>query len=196
MLNFAAEDLGQLHEIILGCTRCRLAKTRKNVVPGEGSPKASIMLVGEAPGGREDSEGRPFVGSAGKLLNELIGSVGLRRQDVFITSVVKCRPPSNRLPRKDEVASCIPFLSSQVKILQPKVICAMGNLAVRVLVDGALSVTRVHGVPRRKDDVVFFPMYHPAAALYTYRLRQTMMQDFKRLGDFLSLGQPVNTGVG
>jgi len=186
MLSFTVDNIEQLHRKILECSRCRLSKTRKNIVAGEGSAKASVMFVGEAPGAKEDLEGRPFVGAAGQFLNQLLNSINLERQDVFITNIVKCRPPQNRVPRVDEVSTCNPFLEAQVKIIQPKVICPMGSLAGQALLEGDLSIARVHGKPRKKGGVLFFPVYHPAAGLYAYRLRDTMMNDFKRLGELLT----------
>ena len=158
-------------------------------MPGEGSRTAKVMFVGEAPGEQEDNQGRPFVGAAGKLLTELLQSVGLRREEVFITNMVKCRPPNNRPPRKDELAACRGYLDRQLKLVRPRAVCPLGNSAIRALLNSKESVTDLHGMPFEKDGVTYFPMYHPAAALYTFALRKVMEEDFRRLRAVLdSLG--------
>jgi DNA polymerase len=139
------------------------------------------MFVGEAPGEQEDNLGRPFVGAAGKLLTELLQSIGLRREEVFITNTVKCRPPNNRPPRKDELAACRGYLDRQLKLVHPRVVCPLGNSAVRALLNLNESVTELHGISIEKGDITYFPMYHPAAALYTFALRKVMEEDFKKL---------------
>lgn len=144
-----------------------------------------VMFVGEGPGEQEDLQGRPFVGAAGKLLTELLQSINLRREDVFITNVVKCRPPNNRPPRKDESAACRLYLERQIALICPKVICPMGNSAIRGFLDSDESVTALHGIPFEKDSVTYFPMYHPAAALYTFSLKKVMEDDFKKLRGLL-----------
>lgn len=143
------------------------------------------MFVGEAPGEQEDIQGRPFVGSAGKLLTELLASVNLRREDVYITNIAKCRPPNNRPPRKDEAATCRPYLDRQIVSLQPRFICPMGNSAIHALMDSDGSVTEVHGIPFEVGSITYFPMYHPAAVLYTFSLRNIMLEDFKKLSALL-----------
>jgi DNA polymerase len=139
------------------------------------------MFVGEAPGEQEDIQGLPFVGAAGKLLTELLASIGLRREDVYITNVVKCRPPNNRPPRKDESTACRPYLDRQLVLIQPTVVCPMGNSAIHALIDSDQSVAAVHGIPFEVGSITYFPMYHPAAALYTFGLRKVMEEDFKKL---------------
>jgi len=140
------------------------------------------MFVGEAPGQQEDVQGRPFVGDAGKLLTELLESAGFRREEVYITNVVKCRPPNNRPPRKDETETCRPYLERQMRLIRPKVICPMGNSAIQaLLVSEKRSISDLHGTLIETDSLTFFPMYHPAAALYTASLRTVMEQDFKKL---------------
>lgn len=166
---------------MLVCTKCRLSETRKNAVPGEGSKNTRVVFVGEAPGEQEDIHGRPFVGAAGKLLTELLASVGLRREDVYIMNIVKCRPPNNRPPRKDEATACRPYLDRQITLIQPKVICPMGNSAIHAFVDSDESVAGLHGIPFEVGPVTYFPMYHPAAALYTLSLKTIMEEDFKKL---------------
>jgi uracil-DNA glycosylase family 4 len=166
---------------VLVCRLCRLCETRKNAVPGEGTGSARVMIVGEAPGEQEDIQGEPFVGAAGKLLTELLLSINLRREEVYITNIVKCRPPNNRPPRKDEKQACRPYLSRQSALLSPRVICPMGNTAIQTLLDSEKSVTAVHGIPIEVGSVTYFPMYHPAAALYTFSLKKTMEEDFGKL---------------
>ena len=175
------ESLESIANEVSTCEKCRLCETRRNAVPGEGSKHSRIMFVGEAPGEQEDNQGRPFVGAAGKLLTELLELVGLRRDEVFITNIVKCRPPNNRPPRKDESAACRNYLERQVRQLRPRLICPMGNSAIRALLSSEESVSELHGVPFEKDGVTYFPMYHPAAALYTFSLRRVMEEDFKKL---------------
>jgi DNA polymerase len=143
------------------------------------------MFVGEAPGEREDLEGRPFVGAAGKLLTELLNSIGLNRDEVFITNTVKCRPPNNRPPRKDELAACREYLERQLRLVQPRVICPMGNSAIHTLMNTDKSVSELHGIPLEIGGRTFFPMYHPAAALYTFSLRRVLEEDFRKLRTIL-----------
>lgn len=175
------DSLDKISCEVVACRKCRLCETRKNAVAGEGSATAKVMFVGEAPGEQEDVQGRPFVGSAGKLLTELLGSINLRREEVYITNIAKCRPPNNRPPRKDEAGACRPYLARQISLLQPKVICPMGNSAIRALIDSDGSVTEMHGIPFEVGAVTYFPMYHPAAALYTFSLRNVMQEDFRKL---------------
>jgi DNA polymerase len=147
------------------------------------------MFVGEAPGEQEDNQGRPFVGAAGKLLTELLQSIGLRREEVFITNTVKCRPPNNRPPRKDELAACRGYLDRQLMLIRPRAVCPLGNSAIRALLNSNESVTELHGMPLEQDGITYFPMYHPAAALYTFALRKVMEEDFRKLRVMLeSLG--------
>jgi len=175
------ESLESIANEVSTCEKCRLCETRRNAVPGEGSKHSRVMFVGEAPGEQEDNQGRPFVGAAGKLLTELLELVSLRRDEVFITNIVKCRPPNNRPPRKDESAACRNYLERQVRQLRPRLICPMGNSAIRALLNSEESVSELHGVQFEKDGVTYFPMYHPAAALYTFSLRRVMEEDFKKL---------------
>jgi uracil-DNA glycosylase family 4 len=175
------DSIEQISGEVLICRKCRLCETRKKAVPGEGSNSARVVFVGEAPGEQEDLQGRPFVGAAGKLLTELLQSVNLRREDVYITNTVKCRPPNNRPPRKDETASCRPYLDRQLSIISPKVICPMGNSAIHAFLDSSESVSALHGIPFEVQSITYFPMYHPAAALYTFSLRKVMEEDFRKL---------------
>jgi DNA polymerase len=166
---------------VISCTKCRLCETRRNAVPGEGSCSAKVMFIGEAPGEQEDAQGRPFVGAAGKLLTELLQSAGLGRGKVFITNTVKCRPPNNRPPRMDELAACRTYLDRQLELVHPRVVCLLGNSAIRALLNAKESVSELHGAPFEKDGATYFPMFHPAAALYTFALRKVMEEDFRRL---------------
>lgn len=179
------DSIAKVSSEVVVCTKCRLCETRRNAVPGEGLESSRVIFVGEAPGEQEDAQGRPFVGAAGKLLTELLASVGLRREDVYITNIVKCRPPNNRPPRKDEAAACRPYLVRQIGLIAPRVICPMGNSAIHALMDSDKSVTDLHGMPLEIGQVAFFPMYHPAAALYTFQLRKVMEEDFRKLRGLL-----------
>jgi uracil-DNA glycosylase family 4 len=175
------DSLGKVASEVLVCTLCRLYEKRKHAVPGEGTDLTRIMFVGEAPGEQEDVQGKPFVGAAGKLLTELLLSINLRREDVYITNMVKCRPPNNRPPRKDERHACRPYLERQIALIRPRIICPMGNTAIQALLDSEKSVTAIHGVPFEVGPITYFPMYHPAAALYTLSLKKTMEDDFGKL---------------
>jgi DNA polymerase len=148
------------------------------------------MFIGEAPGEQEDAQGRPFVGAAGKLLTELLATIHLNREEVYITNVVKCRPPNNRPPRKDEAAACRPYLERQLALIRPSVVCPMGNSAIHALIETAEGVTGLHGIPLEVGKVTYFPMYHPAAALYTFQLRKVMEEDFRRLRGLLDALPP------
>jgi DNA polymerase len=175
------DSLDKISSEVVSCRKCRLCETRKKAVPGEGSSKARLMFVGEAPGEHEDLQGRPFVGAAGKLLTELLASVDLKREEVYITNLAKCRPPNNRPPRKDEAAACRSYLERQIALIQPSVICPMGNSAIHALIHSDDPVTEVHGIPFEVGGKTYFPMYHPAAALYTFSLREVMLEDFRKL---------------
>ena len=180
------DSLEKIATEVVVCTKCRLCEARKHAVPGEGSKSAEVMFVGEAPGEQEDLQGRPFVGAAGKLLTELLQSINLRRDEVYITNTVKCRPPDNRPPRKDESAACRPYLDRQTDLIGPRVICPMGNSAIRAFLDSDQSVSALHGIPFEIQSATYFPMYHPAAALYTFSLRKVMEEDFKKLRRLLN----------
>ena len=180
-LTESGDSLEKVSSEVLVCTKCRLCETRQHAVPGEGLGSAEVMFVGEAPGEQEDLQGRPFVGAAGKLLTELLQSVNIRREEVYITNTVKCRPPNNRPPRKDESAACGPYLDRQIALIRPAILCPMGNSAIKTFLDSDKSVTTLHGIPFEIKSVTYFPMYHPAAALYTFSLRKVMEEDFKKL---------------
>lgn len=162
-----------------------IAKT-SNPVPGYGSPTAEIVFIGEAPGAQEDKQGIPFVGNAGKLLDELLASINLKREDVYITNVVKFRPPENRDPTPEEKEACMPFLQLELSIIKPKIIVPLGRHALMHFFT-KMSITDAHGKPHTvADGVTIFPIYHPAAALHNPNLRQALFDDFKALGDYLA----------
>ncbi len=170
---------------VAGCTRCRLAQGRTQVVFGTGNPDADLLFVGEAPGFHEDKQGYPFVGAAGKLLDRLLAGIGLTRQDVYIANTLKCRPPGNRDPMPDEIESCEPHLFRQIALIEPRVIATLGNFATKLLSGRQHGITRVHGQPQPAEiggrSVLLYPLYHPAAALYTPAMLKTLEEDFARL---------------
>ncbi|MGH9301657.1 MAG: uracil-DNA glycosylase [Acidimicrobiales bacterium] len=184
------ERLKVVYRQALACVRCPLSQTRNKVVFGAGNANADLMFVGEAPGASEDKVGLPFVGAAGKLLDELLGGIGMVRSDVFIANVLKCRPPGNRDPRPDEIRSCESYLHSQVALIQPKVICTLGNFSTKLLRGDPTGISRLHGRAERLElgswAVTLFPIHHPAAALYTPSLRQTLAADFSALAGLLA----------
>jgi uracil-DNA glycosylase family 4 len=178
--------LQELSASLYNCQRCKLAKLgRSQVVFGVGNPRASIMFVGEAPGFYEDQQGEPFVGAAGKLLNELLQSAGLSRSEIYIANVIKCRPPNNRDPEPDEVETCKPFLMQQIEIIQPTVVCTLGNWATRTLLEKNVGITKVRGQAIRGEKFVIFPLLHPAAALHQGNLREPLEEDFRKLKTYL-----------
>ena len=176
----AVEDvLEEVAAEVRVCTKCDLCKNTKNGVPGEGSPHAEVLFIGEAPGYHEDRQGRPFVGPAGQFLNELLGSVGLDRSTVFITNVVKHRPPENRDPLPDEIAACSDYLTRQIAALNPKVIVTLGRFSMARFFPNA-RISAIHGQAKKIDGRIVVAMYHPAAALHQSSLRQTVEEDFRR----------------
>lgn len=180
-----ATALRALAEQIGVCPKCELSKTRGRAVPGEGNPNADIVFIGEGPGFYEDQQGRPFVGAAGKFLDELLAAIGLNRKDVFICNVIKCRPPGNRDPLPGEIEACTPWLDRQLAIIDPKVVVTLGRFSMTRYFPGQ-AISRIHGQPRRIDGVLVVPMYHPAAALHQGSLRRTIMDDFKKLPGILN----------
>jgi DNA polymerase len=182
-------ELDQYAAQVAGCTRCRLSETRTQVVFGVGNPAADLLFVGEAPGFHEDKQGFPFVGQAGKLLDRLLGGIGLTRADVYVANVLKCRPPGNRDPGQDEIESCEPHLFRQIELIHPQVIATLGNFATKLLSGKQTGITRVHGQEQRTTiggrDVLLYPLYHPAAALYTPAMLTVLEQDFARLPELL-----------
>jgi uracil-DNA glycosylase family 4 len=178
-------ELTVLGDAVAGCTRCRLSQGRTQVVFGSGHPDADLMFVGEAPGFHEDKQGVPFVGQAGKLLEKLLAGIGLAREDVYIANVLKCRPPGNRDPQQDEIEACESHLWKQIELIRPKVVATLGNFATKLLTAQPTGITRVHGQEREVDlggnRVLLYPLYHPAAALYTPRMLEVLAADFARI---------------
>ncbi len=179
------DELEALHQEVRQCTKCPLSQGRTLAVPGEGPRNAQVMFVGEAPGFHEDRQGRPFVGAAGAFLNELLASIGLKREDVYITNIIKCRPPGNRDPYMDEIEACSPYLDRQVALIHPRVIVTLGRYSLAHWLPNA-KISQVHGKPMRVGNLVIFPMYHPAAALHQPALKRTVEEDFRKLGAFLT----------
>ena len=172
--------LTSLNEEISACPDCDLCRTRSHAVPGEGPEDAEIIFVGEAPGFYEDQQARPFVGAAGRFLEELLASIGRRRDQVFIANVIKCRPPENRDPLPKEIEACRQWLSRQIELIKPKVIATLGRYSL-VWFFPDESIGRVHGQTRYRDGICFLPMYHPAAALHAASMRRTIEEDFRKL---------------
>ena len=182
-----SEALLALHTEVRECRLCALHRARIKAVPGAGDPRAEIMIVGEAPGQKEDQQGLPFVGAAGQLLNQLLGSIGLNRDEVYITNIVKCRPPGNRDPLPEEVASCSAYLDRQVELIRPAVILLLGRHAVQRLLPGAAGISRIHGQLVERGDRAYVPLYHPAAALYNGFLVDTLKADFTRVRGYIDM---------
>ncbi|MGC9100935.1 MAG: uracil-DNA glycosylase family protein [Caldisericum sp.] len=173
--------LREIENDIRHCTRCDLHKTKTHYVPGVGPANAKIMFVGEGPGRDEDIQGLPFVGAAGKLLTQLLSTIGIDRSQVFIGNIVKCRPPNNRVPTVEEVEACIPYLYAQISVIEPEIIVTLGNTPLNALVSPALKVSSVHGRVFEKDGLKFFVTFHPAAALYHGEYKELLMEDFMKL---------------
>lgn len=172
--------LSQLAAQMRACEGCPLAQTRRHAVPGEGPHDAAFLLIGEGPGFHEDQQGRPFVGASGKLLEKLLASIGLHRVDVFITNVVKCRPPDNRDPQPDEISACASYLDQQIAAIQPRVIITLGRFSMARYFPGQ-TITRVHGQHKEMDGRIHVPMFHPAAALRNPQWMTALQEDFARL---------------
>jgi DNA polymerase len=184
-----ADELEALATSVAGCTRCPLAAGRTQVVFGAGDPAADLMFVGEAPGFHEDQQGVPFVGQAGKLLERLLAGIGLERREVYIANVIKCRPPGNRDPQPEEIEACESYLFRQVELIQPRVVATLGNFATKLLSGKPTGITRVHGQEQETTlggrRVLLYPLYHPAAALYTPAMLKVLESDFARLPELL-----------
>ena len=178
-------ELTDLAAEVSVCTKCILSKSRVKAVPGDGPENAAIMFVGEGPGFHENQQGRPFVGPAGQFLEELLESIGMQRDQVFITNVVKCRPPGNRDPLPEEIEACRPYLDRQIALIKPKVIVTLGRFSMARAFPNA-KISQIHGQPRKVEGIVYVPMYHPAAALHQPSLRKTVEEDFKKLPQILA----------
>jgi DNA polymerase len=187
------EQLVALFKEVSACTKCALHETRTKTVFGAGNADAELMFVGEAPGAEEDRQGLPFVGRAGQLLNQLLEEIGLSREDVFIANVLKSRPPGNRDPQPAEIAACEPYLFRQVGLIEPKVVCTLGNFATKLLTGSPVGITKVRGVPQMRElggrPVQLLPLFHPAAALRTPSVKETLRGDFATIPDLLK--QPL-----
>ncbi len=182
------ETLQQFYEKIKDCQRCALGNTRTNLVFGVGNENADLMFVGEAPGYYEDLQGEPFVGAAGQLLDRLLASIGLKREQVYIGNVLKCRPPQNRDPLPEEIETCTPYLFKQIEIIKPKVVCTLGNFATRVILGKSVSMSKVHGRTFKGKGHYIFPIYHPAAALHMQTNLSALEEDFLKLKELLAKG--------
>ena len=193
------QQLKAVYEQAKGCTRCPLHQTRTTVVFGSGNADADLMFVGEAPGANEDKQGVPFVGQAGKLLTKLLNEIGLDRGEVFICNTVKCRPPNNRDPHPNEIESCNEYLRRQVELIQPTVICTLGNFSTKLLRGDNTGISRLHGQAEVRTigarAIRLYPLYHPAAALYTPSNLEVLRADFQRIPELLALGPPEQPAV-
>ena len=187
-------DLEGIREEVLNCRKCGLYSTRTNPVVGEGNPKAKIMFVGEAPGFYEDRTGRPFCGAAGRVLDELLESIGIKREDVYISNLLKCRPPGNRDPQKEEISACAYYLERQIEIIKPKIICPLGRYSMRFLMekyglkDEVEPISRIHGkvfeLSSLFQEIKIIPLYHPAVATYNINMKEVLKRDFRVLEKF------------
>lgn len=177
--------LDELRVQVESCRRCPLCDGRTQTVFGVGNPHARVMFIGEAPGKNEDLQGEPFVGAAGHYLNELLGCAGLRREDVFIANVLKCRPPGNRDPRPGEIQTCTPFLREQTRTIDPEVLVTLGKFSTQFVLKTQVGITRLHGRVQRAGKFLVFPIFHPAAALYDGAKREALENDFVTLGQLL-----------
>ncbi|MGH2966774.1 MAG: uracil-DNA glycosylase [Solirubrobacterales bacterium] len=188
------EHLVEVYHEASECTKCPLSETRTNVVFGAGSADAGLMFVGEAPGAEEDRQGLPFVGRAGALLTELLAGIGMERKDVWICNVLKCRPPGNRDPQPIEIESCEPYLFRQVELIEPRVVATLGNFATKLLTGSRVGITRVRGTPQVREvgdrTVFLLPLLHPAAALRTPSLVDTLREDFAKLPELIERPLP------
>jgi uracil-DNA glycosylase family 4 len=188
------ERLKAVYDVARGCLRCPLHQTRTQVVFGAGNADADLMFVGEAPGANEDRLGLPFVGQAGKLLDKLLDEIGLERSEVFVANVLKCRPPGNRDPQPNEIESCRSYLELQVELIEPTMICTLGNFSTKLLRADTTGISRLHGQVQDRTigarTVRLYPLYHPAAALYTPSTLEALRADFHRIPELLALGPP------
>lgn len=191
---WALSELTEVHRQIEVCTKCGLWKSRTRAVPGAGDPEARLMFVGEGPGFHEDRQGLPFVGAAGHLLDSLLEDIGLDRSEVFITNIVKCRPPGNRDPQPTEIAACTPYLDRQVAIIRPAVIATLGRFSMAHFLGPEVTISRVHGRPQRRQGRIIYPLFHPAAALRQEHYRLALEEDFRRLHEVLAEADRLAAG--
>jgi uracil-DNA glycosylase len=182
--------LSELNKEIAICRKCEIAKYRTKVVPGEGAENAEILFIGEAPGYHEDQLGRPFVGPAGQLLDKMLSSINLKRQQVYIANVIKCRPPNNREPLPGEIENCRPWLERQIELIHPRMIVTLGRYSMAKFFPGK-TISKIHGTGQKQDGVVYFAMYHPAAALHQQSLRQTIEADMLKIPQYLEEAKKV-----
>jgi DNA polymerase len=194
------EELVGLYKEVQTCTRCPLHETRTKAVFGAGNADADLMFVGEAPGAEEDRQGLPFVGRAGQLLNQMLEEIGLSREEVFIANVLKSRPPGNRDPQPLEIEACRPYLFDQIRLIEPTVICTLGNFATKLLSGNPAGITKVRGAPQVHElggrPVFLLPLFHPAAALRTPAVKETLRKDFATLPNLLAMGPPAGPEPG
>ncbi len=189
-------DMPSLHKQIRRCELCELSRTRTFAVPGAGDPEARLMFVGEGPGAHEDKQGLPFVGAAGRLLDQLLEGIGMDRSDVFITNVLKCRPPANRDPLPNELDACRPYLTRQVQLINPDIVATLGRFSMAEFLGPGYSISRIHGKPRRVGGRLLVPLLHPAAALRQTRMKEELEADFQTLARILAEGAVVEETEG
>ena len=182
--------LSELYEEIALCRQCEIAKNRTKVVPGEGAEDADILFIGEAPGWHEDQQGRPFVGPAGLYLDELLASINLGRDQVYIANVIKCRPPTNRDPLPSEIHNCRKWLDRQIELIRPRMIVTLGRYSMAMFFSGG-SIGKIHGTAQRRGNIIYYAMYHPAAALHQQRLRQVIEADMLKIPSLLAEAEAI-----
>ncbi len=183
-------QLSELREEIAKCQKCILSESRKNPVPGEGPETARLVFIGEGPGFHEDQQGRPFVGAAGHFLEELLEDISLTREDVYICNVIKCRPPGNRDPLPEEIEACKPFLDRQIEIIHPQMIVTLGRFSMERYFPGA-RISQIHGQPRKIGGIIYYPMYHPAAALHQPKWRLVVKEDMLKIPQLLTQADSI-----
>lgn len=188
------DSLPKIAAEVSACEKCKLHATRKKAVPGEGPVNAKVVLIGEGPGFHENEQGRPFVGAAGKFLSDLLASIGMKREEVFITNVVKCRPPQNRDPEQEELAACNDYLERQIALINPKVIVTLGRFSMEKFFPGA-KISNIHGQARTIGGRLVVAMFHPAAALHQPQYRSLIEQDFKKLPEYMAKAEATQAGA-
>ena len=182
--------LSELYQEIALCQQCEIAKYRTKVVPGEGAEDADIMFIGEAPGWHEDQQGRPFVGPAGLYLDELLASINLKREQVYIANVIKCRPLGNRDPLPTEIHNCRKWLERQIELIRPKMVVTLGRYSMAMFFPGK-SISKIHGTVQKRDNTIYYAMYHPAAALHQQSLRRTIEEDMLKIPSLLAQAEAI-----